>query len=670
MQILKLRVHNYKSIIDSGDCYLEQGITIFAGKNEAGKTALLEALEDFNAGSDIRPTAKHLHRKDKLPKIILTFKLDPTELQALAKKLGVEIVDPENEKQVTIIKDFPNKYLLPEDTFHTFFGTANDDNLVSVSEAIKELNTRLEKYPDLKKLAPESISAYAELLNQLGTIEPQLQASTELVDKEKQLVIGLVQKAKAGVTKLQSLSDVQAKLLEALKDLIPNFILFNSFEEKFPTEIPIEEIETTPIMKDLVSISGLDLAIIKNGQAYEKEEHKEQLNIRVKEDYQKFWSQDFTNLHFSWDSNVLSFHIKEDGAYYPPDIRSQGKRWHLAFYIRVTARTQDKKNNVLLIDEPGLFLHASAQRDILKKLAEVAEKRTVLFTTHSPYLLDPNEFERIRLVFRGKIPRTIESDQIDPTKISELTKFYTEKSHSKTKEKYYSIHVDPEKLEEEDLNKLRKSLATSSYNIGTIVEQKIHKVSDKETLRPILTAIGLELVSGVVNLDKEKNIVCEGQSDVYYLNGLKQLTDTSVLNFIFGGGGPNMPFVGTILHGWGCKVLYLYDNDSGFTESEKNLRKIWLIKEKVVKVADESGKSIEDLFSPDDFKKYVLEDEQATYTTSNSDYIKKIKKDKVLLGKTFLKNAKSGSVSLSDTTIQNFEKVRKEFESKFSELQY
>ena len=55
MKIKKLRVKNYKSILDSGDVYFEEGITILAGMNESGKTSLLEALEDFD--TDRSPTS-------------------------------------------------------------------------------------------------------------------------------------------------------------------------------------------------------------------------------------------------------------------------------------------------------------------------------------------------------------------------------------------------------------------------------------------------------------------------------------------------------------------------------------------------------------------------------------------------------------------------------------
>jgi ABC-type lipoprotein export system ATPase subunit len=116
--------------------------------------------------------------------------------------------------------------------------------------------------------------------------------------------------------------------------------------------------------------------------------HKSQLNVKLKEDYKKFWTQDLTNLNIDWDSKNLQFFIEEDEYFYPPNMRSKGKQWHLAFYIRVSARAKEDVPNIILIDEPGLFLHAKAQEDILRKLEDSAKDAPIVFSTHSPYLID------------------------------------------------------------------------------------------------------------------------------------------------------------------------------------------------------------------------------------------------------------------------------------------
>ena len=57
---------------------------------------------------------------------------------------------------------------------------------------------------------------------------------------------------------------------------------------------------------------------------------------------------------------------------------------------------------------------------------------------------------------------------------------------------------------------------------GTQINNKIHARADKETLTPILTAIGLGLNSGIMNFEKNNNVVVEGMSDVYYLNAFQK----------------------------------------------------------------------------------------------------------------------------------------------------
>jgi predicted ATP-dependent endonuclease of OLD family len=74
MKIEKIRIKNYKSIIDSKDCYLTETITILAGKNESGKSSILEALEDFDSEKEIREDAISILTEEK-PEIAITFLL-------------------------------------------------------------------------------------------------------------------------------------------------------------------------------------------------------------------------------------------------------------------------------------------------------------------------------------------------------------------------------------------------------------------------------------------------------------------------------------------------------------------------------------------------------------------------------------------------------------------
>jgi AAA15 family ATPase/GTPase len=79
MKLLKFRIRNYKSIVDSGDCYFSEKLTILAGKNESGKTTILEALEDFHEDREIRKEAQTIGSKLR-PEVIVTFRLTKGEV--------------------------------------------------------------------------------------------------------------------------------------------------------------------------------------------------------------------------------------------------------------------------------------------------------------------------------------------------------------------------------------------------------------------------------------------------------------------------------------------------------------------------------------------------------------------------------------------------------------
>ena len=53
MRLVKAKVTNYRSIKDSGWIDFERDKTILVGPNEAGKTAILRALQQINPPPDV-----------------------------------------------------------------------------------------------------------------------------------------------------------------------------------------------------------------------------------------------------------------------------------------------------------------------------------------------------------------------------------------------------------------------------------------------------------------------------------------------------------------------------------------------------------------------------------------------------------------------------------------
>ena len=608
MKLKKFRIKNFKSITDSGDCYLTDTITILAGKNESGKTSILEALEDFDTDVKIRDTAKPIKSPEAIPEISITFIVEKNTIKEVLTEISSTqkaVADIELE----IIKTFPDIYIFGKTTKENeLFGTKEIEKIQkSIKDRWSKVKALHTKYPQLGGISFDfefsDLTSEKTLLTAFKTATaPNI---PQIDEKDRESFPKILGEIETEIQNLENLITVEDKFFKALKKWIPNFVFFNSFEDVFPNKIPFAEIETNEWIQDLAVISDLNVATIKTSTARDKQKHKTDINIKLNSDYEKFWSQDVSSLSVDWDSQDLHFWIQEDGYPYEPSLRSKGRQWHLAFYIKVSARANENVPNIILIDEPGLFLHATAQKDILNKLEDSAKEIQLIFSTHSPYLLEADKLNQIRLIYRTK-------------------------------------------------------------KAGTKIENKVHALADKETLTPILTAIGLELSAGITALDKVNNVVVEGASDLYYLNAFKKILNKDSVNFIFGGGAGNMPVVGTILHGWGGKVIYLYDNDQGKKDGEKNLKDNWLVTKDLVLAVLNTAGSVEDIFSPSNFREFVLNDTSKTYTESNSEYVKKSKLDKVLLAKKFLETCQNGtSINLDTTTKDNLTKLFENIEGKF-----
>ena len=79
--------------------------------------------------------------------------------------------------------------------------------------------------------------------------------------------------------------------------------------------------------------------------------------------------------------------------------RSRGFVWFFSFLAWYSQLRQEDGNLILLLDEPGLSLHAKAQADLLRYFEEeLKPHHQLIYTTHSPFMVDPTHFDRVRIV--------------------------------------------------------------------------------------------------------------------------------------------------------------------------------------------------------------------------------------------------------------------------------
>jgi predicted ATP-dependent endonuclease of OLD family len=600
---IKFRIKNYKSIIDSTECYFENGYTVLAGKNESGKTSVLEALRDFGKSEQIKESSKPIGGTEEETEIAIWYELSKKTLEEIYVDFGEVKVNGMKAKNIIRVCKRSDMEGYEYKSELSFLLTQSFDSYCESS--VYPLNKKL------KETEPVFASGLSELnINEwAGYIDDFFDESNgkvvkvidgvdhwvEIDDSESDII----RQIKKCLSNFQEQQDITNKIFRKItKEYMPRFILYSSFEDSFPDEITIDQIQKNEFAKDLEKISNFRIENIIKKEKQIQSNHQGKINSEFTEIFKKYWGQSNIKLQVEKDGENIYFWIEENNTKYKPSQRSQGQQWFLSFYIKIVARMQEDIPNVILIDEPGLFLHAKAQKDMLKTLEEKFKNNLIVFSTHSPYLIDENKLNHIRLI------------------------------------------------EKED-------------NITTIHNKTWARIKDGETLTPILTAIGLGLGDGIENRTEKNNIICEGMEDVLYMRAFKQiLADNRKINFVNGGGANKIHLVGRILEAWKCNVGYLVDNDAaGLRAKNLLLKKEHVDENRVFIICEDDNSNTVDLLSSADFKRYVLENENAKVDGKNSKYITDNKLEKVLYARRFL--SKASEINLDITSKKSIEKILK-----------
>jgi 5S rRNA maturation endonuclease (ribonuclease M5) len=95
------------------------------------------------------------------------------------------------------------------------------------------------------------------------------------------------------------------------------------------------------------------------------------------------------------------------------ESRSTGLQWFLSFFLVFLVESRgEHANAILLLDEPGHSLHPLAQRDLSAFFANLSKTNQIVYTTHSPFLIDADRLERARKVYIGADGTTKATDNL------------------------------------------------------------------------------------------------------------------------------------------------------------------------------------------------------------------------------------------------------------------
>ncbi len=553
MKLFKARVQNYRSVIDTGEFEIEDLKTIMVGPNEAGKTVILKALQQLNKPKEIagfealRDYPRSLYNDISTGKVLAKnvpivtgyFKLEESDktlipiefkdcIYKLVKNLDNQIYHSlENEPAKIYYKDIKNDLARlishldnqyskenpteetkkPSISFKTLTDTWSDYSIISAENATK-LKAILEKnYPLVEEGNEKEETRYSKLIEQFAFNKKHDEA------------------------------------LSALDKRTPVFILFNNYFKVKPS-VHLQHLaqRTEQNLLDdeyydygnlcllkLLGFTARQLSDLGNTQSPSindtnaLKEYKDKLDsrsyqlnaasVRLTEEIRTVWMPnpdrpEADKLKVTADGQYLKVVVEDDiGVDIELDQRSEGFQWLVSFFVVFFAEAMDKhKNAILLLDEPGMSLHALKQRDFRDTITRLAEKNQTIYTTHSPFLVGPDELDIVKVV--------------EMKNRREGTKVHTTLSSS-----------------------------------------------DPAGLLPLQEALGYDLAQSLFS--QQRNLILEGLTDYWYLDATAELLRSAKIEnlndkiaLVFANSAGKVVYYATILFAQNLKVAALLDSDA------------------------------------------------------------------------------------------------------------
>ena len=408
MRLVSFRITNFRSIEDSGEIEVGDSLCL-VGKNEAGKTALLNALTSLNPHPSTPMTLdverdyprQHLteyqrrqNQQDHATVVTSRWEFDKADRKALEDLFGTEAVP---KAPVNAVRKFET----PEVEWNFDF---------KFESAVKHLISRA-KLSEFEAGQLEAAKTTTQLVEVLGKLEAPTKAQQELLEKLK----GLPESSMTGFAK----SLVKAKL--------PRFMYFSHYD-RMVGQIRIDDFgarkATNPpqiesgeiVFLDFLDYAGTAIEEITKSTTYEGLNARcEAASIRITQQLQEYWSQNpFLKIDVRVTKGesgdpapfnagiVARARVRNDlygGMTVPFSERSAGFIWFFSFIVKFAQVSKDGGPLIILLDEPGLTLHGKAQGELLRYFDnEIVKSHQLLFTTHSPFMVPVENLPSVRIV--------------------------------------------------------------------------------------------------------------------------------------------------------------------------------------------------------------------------------------------------------------------------------
>ncbi|KAA6339256.1 DNA replication and repair protein RecF [termite gut metagenome] len=135
--------------------------------------------------------------------------------------------------------------------------------------------------------------------------------------------------------------------------------------------------------------------------------------------FKEWWKQGAYKFRFQADGNHFRIWVSDDKRLEEIELegRSKGLQWFFSFFLIFLVESKDTHSNcILLLDEPGISLHPMAQMDLINFFNSLSKENQLIYTTHSPFLVSPNNLSGVHAMYVGENGESVVSPDLRSNK--------------------------------------------------------------------------------------------------------------------------------------------------------------------------------------------------------------------------------------------------------------
>ncbi|KAA3643205.1 MAG: hypothetical protein DWQ07_22060 [Chloroflexi bacterium] len=406
MKLIHVNLHGYKRFFNKTKIDLKSKEIALIGPNEVGKSSVLLALLHFEKDDEFLSAGvnRELTRNQSISGdqyiVSASYLLSSGDVDAISHFDGGDKVkwfhvhkDADGYFYYSLEPDLKRDRKLRR-------GLLSKLERLRRSRRLKDiLSAKTKKYPEDEVDKATTISrqlekAISDLRTDVDSLDDSIlvnlsqlgsSISNYVLDTDPSYLQPLSQKV-VDVVSFEQTDSPSEEAIEILKQRRPRFILFSDADRNLHHEYSLVVDGEYPIaLRNLTQLAGLDLPslrrAVESGDRGRVVTLISRANTKIKEVFQKSWSQSKISVHFDVNGQALNIMVDNDSEINSIAERSDGLRQYVG--LRAFVENQTGKELVLLLDEIERHLHYDAQVDLIQMFAKQDLVSKVIYTTHS-----------------------------------------------------------------------------------------------------------------------------------------------------------------------------------------------------------------------------------------------------------------------------------------------